>query len=86
IDAALIGGSPWLAGVFIIGAIMTVIYLLRVFVKVFFGQITHQDIKEGTWEMVSSVAILGVLSLLGGIFINIPTQLTSFIVENLGRW
>lgn len=86
IDSALVGGSAWLAGTYIFGAVLTVIYLLRLFVKVFLGETTHKDLKEGSWEMVSSVAILGVLSLLGGIFINIPTQLTSFIVENLGRW
>ncbi|MCR4962691.1 MAG: NADH-quinone oxidoreductase subunit L [Firmicutes bacterium] len=86
IDSALVGGTPLLAGTYIFGAALTVVYLLRVFVKVFLGDATHTDVKEGTWEMVGSVAILGVLSLLGGIFINLPTQLTSFIVENLGRW
>jgi NADH:ubiquinone oxidoreductase subunit 5 (subunit L)/multisubunit Na+/H+ antiporter MnhA subunit len=86
IDGAVLTGYPWLAGVFIIGAVMTVIYLLRVFVKVFFGELSHPDIKEGSWEMVSSVSILGVLSLLGGIFINIPANLASFIVDTIGRW
>mgnify|MGYP000057390824 FL=1 len=86
IDGSLLSGQPWITAVFIIGAVMTVIYLLRVFCKVFFGELSHPDIKEGTWEMVTSVAILGILSLLAGIFINIPSQLTTFIVESLGRW
>jgi len=86
IDGALHTGYPWVAGVFIIGAVMTVIYLMRVFIKVFFGELSHPDIKEGSWEMVISVSLLGVLSLLAGIFINIPSQLTTFIVESLGRW
>ena len=86
IDGALNTGYPWVAGVFIIGAVMTVIYLMRVFIKVFFGELTHPDLKERSWEMVVSVSILGVLSLLAGIFINIPSQLTTFIVESLGRW
>ena len=86
IDGALLSGQPWITAVFIIGAVMTVIYLLRVFCKVFFGELSHPDIKEGSWEMVVSVAILGVLSLLAGIFVNIPSQLTTFIVESLGRW
>ena len=64
INGALQTGYPWLAGVFIIGAVMTVIYLMRAFVKVFFGELTHPDLKEGSWEMVSSVMLLGVLSLL----------------------
>ena len=86
IDGALLTGYPWVAGVFIIGAVMTIIYLLRVFIKVFFGELSHPDLKEGSWEMVASVVLLGVLSLLAGIFINIPSQLTTFIVESLGRW
>lgn len=86
INGAVQSGVPWMAPVFIIGAVMTVIYLLRVYVKVFFGAPTHPDLKEGSWEMVSSVALLGVLSLLAGIFINIPSGLASFIVESMGRW
>ncbi len=86
LDGSLVAGHTWITAVFIIGAVMTVIYLLRLFIKVFFGELSHPDIKEGSWEMVVSVAILGVLSLLAGIFINIPSQLTTFIVESLGRW
>jgi len=86
INGALETGYPWLAGVFIIGAVMTVIYLMRVFVKIFFGELTHPDLKEGSWEMVSSVSLLGLLSLLAGIFINIPSNLAVMIVESLGRW
>lgn len=86
INGAVQSGVPWMAPVFIAGAVMTVIYLLRVYVKVFFGKLTHPDLKEGSWEMVSSVALLGLLSLLAGIFINIPSGLVSFIVESMGRW
>ena len=86
IDGAINTGYPWVAGVFVIGAVMTVIYLLRVFIKIFFGELSHPDIREGSWEMVTSVGLLGVLSLLAGIFINIPSQLVTYIVESLGRW
>ena len=86
IEGAMESGQPWIAAVFVIGAVMTIIYLLRVFVKVFFGEVTHPDIKEGSWEMVASCGLLAVLSLLAGIFINLPSQLTTFIVETLGRW
>ena len=79
-------GYPWLAGVFIIGAVMTVIYLMRAFVKVFFGELTHPDLKEGSWEMVVSVSLLGVISLLAGIFINVPSGLINLIVDSIGRW
>ena len=86
IDGAFTAANPWIAAVFIIGSVMTVIYLSRAFIKVFFGQLTHPDIREGSWEMVSSVCLLGALSLLAGIFTNIPSQLTTFIIDNLGRW
>ncbi len=86
INGAATSASPWVSVIFIIGAVMTIIYLLRVFIKVFFGEITHPDIKEGSWEMVSSVSILAALSLLGGIFINLPSYVTTFIIESLGRW
>ena len=65
---------------------MTVIYLLRLFIKLFFGELSHPDIREGTWEMVSSVAILGLLSLLFGIAIKVPADFVTTIVEALGRW
>jgi len=79
-------GYSWLAGVFIIGAVMTVIYLMRVFVKVFFGELTHPDLKEGSWEMIVAVALLGILSLVIGIFINVPSGLINLIVDSIGRW
>lgn len=79
-------GYPWLAGVFVIGAVMTVIYLMRVYVKVFFGELTHPDIKEGSWEMVVSVSLLGIISLIAGIFINVPSGLINLVVDSIGRW
>ena len=65
---------------------MTVIYLMRVFVKVFFGELTHPDLKEGSWEMIVAVALLGILSLVIGIFINVPSGLINLIVDSIGRW
>ena len=79
-------GYPWLAGVFVIGAVMTVIYLVRVYTKVFFGELTHLDIKEGSWEMVVSVSLLGAISLVAGIFINVPSSLINMAVDSMGRW
>ncbi|MCL1975235.1 MAG: NADH-quinone oxidoreductase subunit L [Firmicutes bacterium] len=84
INGALLLGNPWLAGVFLLGALMTVIYLARVFVRVFFGPTTHPHIQEGTWEMVGSVTMLAALSLLFGIFINLPASFVTVILQNLG--
>jgi NADH:ubiquinone oxidoreductase subunit 5 (subunit L)/multisubunit Na+/H+ antiporter MnhA subunit len=84
INGALLRGNPWLAGVFLLGALMTVIYLSRVFVRVFFGQTTHPHIREGTWEMVGGVTLLAALSLFFGVFVNLPSAFVTTILQNLG--
>ncbi|MCL1816445.1 MAG: NADH-quinone oxidoreductase subunit L [Clostridiales bacterium] len=84
IDGAFLTGNTWLAWIFLLGALMTVIYLVRVFVKVFFGQTTHPNIREGTWEMVGGVTMLAALSLIFGVFINLPAKLVTVILQNLG--
>ena len=75
-------GNILLGIVFIIGAVMTVLYLTRLFVKVFLGSQTFSDVKEGTPLMLVSVMILAALSLVLGIFISMPSGLASLI----GRW
>ena len=75
-------GNVLLGALFIIGAVMTVLYLTRLFAKVFLGQETFPNAKEGTPLMVVSVVILAVLSVLLGIFINLPSGLVSLI----GGW
>jgi NADH:ubiquinone oxidoreductase subunit 5 (subunit L)/multisubunit Na+/H+ antiporter MnhA subunit len=82
IDGIVSSGNIALGIVFILGAVMTVMYLTRLFVKVFLGPQTFPDAKEGTPLMVASVMILAVLTLALGIFISIPSGLASLI----GRW
>jgi NADH:ubiquinone oxidoreductase subunit 5 (subunit L)/multisubunit Na+/H+ antiporter MnhA subunit len=84
INGAFLSNTPWLAGIFLLGALMTAIYLTRVFVKVFFGSTTHPHIQEGTWEMVGGVTLLAALSLFFGIFINLPASFVTVIMQNLG--
>lgn len=84
INGAVEAGSPWLAFVFILGAVLTVIYLLRVFVLVFCGEPNSELMPEGSWEMVSSVVVLAVLSLLAGIFINLPANIITVFINGLG--
>ncbi|MFZ2957760.1 MAG: NADH-quinone oxidoreductase subunit L [Candidatus Ozemobacteraceae bacterium] len=62
----------FLAAVFVIGAIFTILYLTRLFVMIFLGEAKGQPAHEGTPEMVISVALLGILSLVGGLFVHIP--------------
>lgn len=82
INGIISSGNIILGIVFILGAVMTVMYLTRLFVKVFLGSQTFPDAKEGTPLMVVSVMILAVLTLVMGIFIGIPSGLAALI----GRW
>ena len=78
ITGAVAGGHIYIAFTFLLGAILTLIYLLRLFVLVFMGE-ARIAATEGSFTMVSGVAALAVLSLLGGLFINFiagPLQLT----------
>ena len=84
IGGAVDAGEPWIALTFAVGAVMTVLYLVRVFVKVFLGEPTHLNAKEGSWEMIFSVATLGILSILAGIFINVPAQVVTVIISSMG--
>ncbi len=61
-----------MAGVFLFGAFLTIIYLFRVFNLVFLGEERMPHVKEGSRVMVFSVALLAVLSLAGGLCINYP--------------
>ena len=84
ISGAVMADQPWIALTFIIGAVLTVVYLLRAFVLVFMGETKYPDAKEGTWHMTSSVVTLAVLSLLAGIFINIPSGIVQSIMHMMG--
>lgn len=82
IDGIISAGHPAIGAVFILGAVMTVMYLTRLFVKVFLGEPASNgvsDVREGTPLMVVSVVFLAVLSLALGIFISLPSGLASRI-------
>lgn len=79
-------GQLWLAACLVLCSVLTVFYLLRLYVKLFFGDITHPDLQEGSWEMVSAVVVLGLLVLLFGIAINVPANIVTVAIESLGRW
>jgi NADH:ubiquinone oxidoreductase subunit 5 (subunit L)/multisubunit Na+/H+ antiporter MnhA subunit len=84
IGGAVAAGSPWIAFTFILGAVMTVIYLLRVFVRVFMGPVVYPAVHERSFTMVFSVMALAVLSVLAGIFVHIPSQLVDVIINSMG--
>ena len=87
IGGAVNANQPYIAAVFIIGAIMTIIYLLRVFTAVFLGApkeaLQGHLPHEGSKTMVASVVFLAALSLLGGILIMFPAGFVTQIVRGM---
>lgn len=80
---AISSGQLWITFVFLAGAIMTVIYLFRVFNLVFLGEPRFPSVKEKSAGMVYSVLILAILSLLGGILINYPSLFAQAAATNM---
>jgi NADH:ubiquinone oxidoreductase subunit 5 (subunit L)/multisubunit Na+/H+ antiporter MnhA subunit len=81
---ALKSGEFLITFVFLIGAVLTILYLLRVFNMVFLGQPQQSPAaKEGSSIMVSSVVMLAVLSFAGGILIKYPFDLAQVIVRQM---
>lgn len=83
IAGAAQAGYPWLTAVFILGAVLTVIYLLRVYHLVFLGEPRGHTPKEGSKTMVIAVATLACLSIVGGIAIHWPGMLAEAAVDQI---
>jgi NADH:ubiquinone oxidoreductase subunit 5 (subunit L)/multisubunit Na+/H+ antiporter MnhA subunit len=77
------GANLWTGFVFLIGAFLTVLYLFRVFNLVFLGESKFPLVQESGSTMVISVAILSILSLMGGILIFYPYGFVQTIIANL---
>lgn len=84
IGGAVDAGYPWIALVFIIGAVLTVLYLLRIFGKVFLGNPKGTLVKEGSSSMLISIIILAFLSIAGGILIYYPSTLVQAVISQAG--
>jgi NADH:ubiquinone oxidoreductase subunit 5 (subunit L)/multisubunit Na+/H+ antiporter MnhA subunit len=69
ISGAMSGGNLWIMLTFVVGAFMTIAYLLRVFNKVFLGSPTREPVAEGSPVMVGCAALLGLMSLVSGVLI-----------------
>lgn len=84
VNGAVQAGHPWLAIVFLVGAVMTIIYLTRAFVRVFLGTLRMADApREGSVTMVLSVALLAALSLGSGLLIRYPVEFVHAIVQQM---
>lgn len=83
IAGAVESGNLLIAGTFMVSAFLTVLYLIRVFAKVFLGEPKHSHVKEGTQGMLWAVAILAGLSLLGGFLIGYPNEFIQIAVRQM---
>ena len=85
ISGTLQAGQIIIAGVFLFGAVLTILYLFRTFNMVFLGELTNPSVKEGSATMVFCVALFAFLSLVGGIFVNYPNGvIQNTIIQLIG--
>jgi proton-translocating NADH-quinone oxidoreductase chain N len=79
ISGTMAAGQIAVGMTFVFGAVLTILYLFRVFTKVFLGEpgeaVKGHHAKEGSYEMVISVATLAALSLGTGLVVGPPAEL-----------
>ena len=84
ITGTLQKGEIVLAAVAIATAFLTLIYLLRLFNKVFLGETnSHPGVREGTPSMLFVLSVFAILSLLGGLFVAGPMSLVRAAVTQI---
>jgi len=77
-------GNPWILGIFLLAAILTLLYLVRLFYLVFLGEKQENMPKEGYSGMVLSGAVLALTCMLLGLFVYYPATYIQAISSNLG--
>ena len=82
ISGAVESGQWWIALVFVVGAFMTIVYLLRLFNMIFLGDL-KKEAKEGSPVMVACVAVLAVLALVSGILISPSAEFARTAVQQM---
>jgi proton-translocating NADH-quinone oxidoreductase chain M len=76
-------GSIWMAAVFVAGAVLTILYLIRVFNRVFLGDPKTEPAKEGSPVMITCVCTLAVLGLIAGLYVNPSMQLAQDAMKQM---
>ncbi len=78
-------GSLGVLLMFLFGAMMTLLYLVRLFYKIFLGEPAgHENPKEGSYTMVASVMALALISLALGALIYYPASYAGLLTTTLG--
>jgi NADH:ubiquinone oxidoreductase subunit 5 (subunit L)/multisubunit Na+/H+ antiporter MnhA subunit len=75
--------EPWITAAFLFGALLTILYLFRVFYAVFLGEDRHPQAHEGSPSMVWSVATLGALSLALGVAVYYPARFAGLVLNQI---
>jgi proton-translocating NADH-quinone oxidoreductase chain N len=82
ITGAVNNGQLAIALAFVVGAFLTIIYLMRLFTMVFLGELKI-DAGEKSPSMVASVVTLALLSFVAGVFIIYPSGLAHTAVSQM---
>jgi NADH:ubiquinone oxidoreductase subunit 5 (subunit L)/multisubunit Na+/H+ antiporter MnhA subunit len=82
-SGAVSGTSMFITVAFLIGAVLTILYLIRLFSMVFLGSLKSSETREGSVTMIVSVVLLATLSLAAGIFISFPASLAQLTVKQM---
>lgn len=83
ISGSVNSGQILLTFTFLAGAMLTILYLFRIFNKIFLGSPKFAHSSEGSYAMVLSVALLALLSLAAGIYINYPAGFVQSAVKQM---
>jgi proton-translocating NADH-quinone oxidoreductase chain N len=83
ISAAIESGQLWIALTFLAGAVLTILYLFRLFNALFLGEPGVSQAREASPIMIACVVVLAILSLAGGLLINPPAQFANLAVQQM---
>lgn len=83
ISAAVDSGQILLMVTFLAGAVLTILYLFRLFNMIFLGSPKFAHAPEGSRVMVFSVALLTAISLAAGIYIYYPSSFAQSAVKQM---
>lgn len=83
ISGTVNSGQILLMVTFLAGAVLTILYLFRLFNMIFLGEPKFAHAREGSRVMVFSVALLAAMSLAAGIYIYYPSSFVQVAVKQM---
>jgi NADH:ubiquinone oxidoreductase subunit 5 (subunit L)/multisubunit Na+/H+ antiporter MnhA subunit len=83
VSSAISGGQTAVGIVFLSGAVLTILYLFRLFSRVFLGEPKGEPAAERSPLMVACVVILAALSLAGGILAAWPNSFAAVAISQM---